>query len=46
MLKSAMSNPNSLLRQKVYHYFNQGRTLNDIVMRAARWMAYFDLSRL
>ena len=25
---------------------NQGRTLNNIVMRAAPWMAYFDLSKL
>jgi len=25
---------------------NQGHTLNDILMRAAHWMAYFDLSKL
>jgi len=34
-----MSNPNALLSQKVSHYLNQGRTLNDILMRAAQWMA-------
>jgi len=28
------------------HYVNQGRTLNDISMRATRWMAYFDLGKL
>jgi len=38
-----MSNPNGLLSQKLSHYLNQGRTLNDILMRAAHWMAYFDL---
>jgi len=31
----AMSNPNDLLSQKVCHYLNQGRTLNNILMRAA-----------
>jgi len=30
-----MSNPNGLLSQKLRHYLNQGRTLNDILMRAA-----------
>jgi len=30
-----MSNPNGLLSQKLRYYRNQGRTLNDIVMRAA-----------
>jgi len=30
-----MSNRNCLLSQKLYHYVNQGRTLNDILMRAA-----------
>jgi len=43
---SAMSNPNGLLSQKLCHYLNQGRTLNDILMRAAHGMAYFDLSKL
>jgi len=42
----AMSNPNGLLGQKVCHYLNKGRTLNDILLRAARGMAYFDLSKL
>jgi len=42
----AMSNPNGLLSQKVCHRLNQGRTLNDILMRAAYWMAYFNLSKL
>jgi len=32
---ATMSNPNGLLSQKLYHYLNQGRTLNDISMRAA-----------
>ena len=44
--RSAMSNPNGLLSQKLYHYLDQGRTLNDILFRAARGMAYFDLSKL
>jgi len=30
-----MSNPNGLLSQKLYRYLNQGRTLNDILMRLA-----------
>jgi len=30
----AMSNPNGLLSQKLCHYFNQGGTLNDVIMRA------------
>jgi len=25
------------------HCLNQGRTLNNLLMRAAHWMAYFDL---
>jgi len=29
----AMSNPNGLLSQKFCHYLNQGRTLNNILMR-------------
>jgi len=41
-----MSNPNGLLSQKVCHYLDQGRTLNDILLRAAHSMAYFDLSKL
>jgi len=41
-----MSNPNGLLSQKVFHYLNQGRTLNDIVLRAAHQMAYVDPSKL
>jgi len=45
-IKQLMSNPNGLLSQKVCHYLNQGRTLNDILMRATHWMAYFDLSKL
>ena len=32
---AAMSNPNGLLSQILCHYLNQGRTLNDILMRAA-----------
>jgi len=30
-----MSNQNGLLSQKLYHYLNQGCTLNDMLMRAA-----------
>jgi len=41
-----MYNPNGLLSQRVCHYLNQGRTLNDMLMRAAHSMAYFDLSKL
>jgi len=44
--KPAMSNPNGLLSQKLCHCLHQGRTLNDILMRAAYWMAYFDLNKL
>ena len=36
--KSVMSNRNCLLSQKVRRYLNQGRTLNDVLMRAAHWM--------
>jgi len=32
---AAMSNPNGLLGQNLCHYLNEGRTLNDILMRAA-----------
>ena len=46
MLRSAMSDPNRLLSEKVCHYLDQGRTLKDILIRAAHWMAYFDLSKL
>jgi len=41
-----MSYPNGLLSLKLFHCLNQGRTLNDILMRAAHSMAYFDLSKL
>jgi len=44
--KAVMSNPNGLLSQKLCRCLNQGRTLNDMLMRAAHWMAYFDLSKL
>jgi len=40
-----MSNPDGLLSQTLCHYFNQGRTLNDI-LRAAHLTAYFYLSKL
>jgi len=33
--KAAMSNQNGLLSQKVCHYLDQGRTLNDILLNAA-----------
>jgi len=33
--RPAMSNPNGLLSQNVCHYLDQGRTLNDIILRAA-----------
>jgi len=32
----AMSNRNYLLSQKLCHYLNQGRTLNDLLMKAAQ----------
>jgi len=35
-INRAMSNPNDSLSQKVCHYLNQDRTLNDILMRAVR----------
>jgi len=42
-----MSNQNGLLSQKLCHYLNQGRTLNDILtLEGAQWMAYFDLRKL
>jgi len=40
-----MSNPNGLPSQKLCHYLDQGRTLNDILLRASPSMAYFDLSK-
>ena len=46
MISAAMSNPNDLLSQKLCHYLNQGRTLNDTLMRAVHRMAYFDLGKL
>jgi len=39
-----MSKPNGLLSQKFCHHLKQGRTLNNMLMRAAHPMAYFDLS--
>jgi len=44
--RTAMSNPNCLLSQKLCHYLNQGRKLNDILMRAAHLTAYFYLNKL
>jgi len=44
--RSAMPNPNGLLSQIVCYYPNQGRTLNDTLMRAAYRMAYFELGKL
>jgi len=44
--KPAMSNANVLLSKKLYHYLNQSRTMNDILMRVAPCMAYFYLSKL
>jgi len=41
-----MSDPNGLLSQKLCHYLDQGRTLNDILLRDAHCMAYFGLSQL
>jgi len=38
-----MSNPNDSLSQKLCHYRNQDHTFNDIVIRAAHSMAYFNL---
>jgi len=44
---AAMSNPNGLLSQKLCLCRNhQGRRLNDMLMRAAHWMAYFVVSKL
>jgi len=33
---TAMSYPNGLQSQKLFHCFDQGRTLNDILMNTAR----------
>ena len=44
--RTAMSNPNGLLSQKLCHYLNPGCTLNDILMSSEHSMAYFDLSNL
>jgi len=44
--RSAMSNRNGILSQNVCNYLDQGRTLNDIILRAAHWMVYFDFSKL
>jgi len=33
--RPAMSNPYGSLSQKLCHYLNQGRTSNDMLMRAA-----------
>jgi len=44
--KPAMSNPNGLLSKKLCHYLNQSRMMSGIIVRAAYWMAYFDLSKL
>ena len=41
-----MSNPDGLLSQNEHHYRDQGRTLNDILLRAAHWMAFLDPSKL
>jgi len=35
-----MSNGNCVLGQKLYHYLREGRTSNDILMRAAHWMTF------
>ena len=41
-----MSNPNGLLSQNLSYYLNQGRTLNDILMRAAHLTDLFYLWKL
>jgi len=41
-----MSKRNVLLSQNLFHCLTQGRTLNDISMRAAHWMAYFGFRKL
>jgi len=44
--RPAMSIPNGLLSQTLCHYLKQGRTLNNILMRAAHSMTCFHLSNL
>ena len=44
--RTAMSDRNCLLSQNLCNYLNQGRTLNDLLMKVAHWTIYFDLSRL
>jgi len=42
-----MTKANGLLNQKLRHYLNQGRTLNDIINEGRTWNGYyFDLSKL
>jgi len=41
--RAAMSNRNWLWSKKVFHYLNQGSTLNDTLMRATHGMTDFDL---
>ena len=45
-LRPAMSNPNGLLSQTLCHCLGQSRTLNNMLLRAAHWMAYFDRNKL
>ena len=46
VFRAAMSSRSCLLGQKLCHYLNHGRILNDILMRAAHRMTYFDPSKL
>jgi len=46
LTRSALSNPNGLLGQKLCHYLNRGRIMSDTLVRAAHWIACFDLSKL
>ena len=43
--RPATSNRKCLPSQKSCHYLNQGRTLNNILMKAAHWITYFDLKQ-
>ena len=43
--RATVSNPNGLLSQKLCPYLDQSRTLNDIFLRAAYWMTYFDFRK-
>jgi len=45
-INSVMSKRNCLLSQKICRYLYQGRTLNDLLMRAAHLMTYCDLGKL